>query len=617
MSQSDQTSGFWRRLRVLVGGAPPPAPPPAPLFRLRPVPPPEPKGPGLPDWDEILAEPPPVTENMTDPERIATWLAATTPPARLVEPEEPAPPAPAPEPEPPPPEVERVVSLATPSGYNLTAQENDALDQIRGMIVAGRFEQAQALLNGVFAGRPEARDRNGLPVYLVESLRCALALNEAARAEGLARQLRPQLETSDPLLESLFARAAMQRRDRATARAAWQAALARAPDLLEARDWLKRNPVSPDGGIAAFDLVAGQKPAVLSGGVLPTPSGADSGTPPHGAPATLLGAATLSVDADGAVVIGGGDAPARAVPSDNSDLAIVLRHPEGLEAPHGFITAVFALHAVLRTGFAHLRPARIYVGRQPWALAPGTALQPELLAVLFPGIRVVGDFDGTVREERVLLLDGAKRDEATDTLLGGFLPAVVRESVAARQRIFAAFGLPGTAEPPRTPGRPPVALVLQTPPPRALTEPAVTQLIEMLRRIGYGVIVADTARLTWRQQVRLGCAVDLIIGAHSPEMTMVLWGHPQTRVLEFFPEGTCRYDGQLLAEAAGLGYLGLEGVAERGFVIRARERWGKPVGQADRLVHALPWAMLEQTLTPQAPPPPAPPSPAAPPPAVS
>ena len=61
--------------------------------------------------------------------------------------------------------------------------------------------------------------------------------------------------------------------------------------------------------------------------------------------------------------------------------------------------------------------------------------------------------------------------------------------------------------------------------------------------------------------------------------------------------GARRYDGQLLAEAAGIAYLGLEGVAERGFVINARERWVPPAGRANRLVWALPWSMLEKALS--------------------
>lgn len=576
MSPPLAASGFWHRLLTLVGRPTPPEPSPPPLFRLRPVPPVPAKGPGLPPWDEILIEPPPITEIMRRPHLpVAAQTPAASVPALLVA-----------------PSADRGFARRV-----LTAEEGAALKQIRGLFTAGSVAQAAALVESVFASRPDACDGNGLPVHLSEALRCALALGDMAAARRLADRLRPHLPADDPLLESLSARAAMQRGDRAQARAAWLAALARAPGLPEAAAWLAGNPVGPQDGIAAIDLIEGERPLVV-----PPPALDDAPSEgaklPSGTPARLLADVAVSVGADGGVAI---DAAADPVEGSGpiagaTDLAVVLRHPEGLLRPHAFIEAVLALFVVQRAFLPHLRVARIYVGRQSWALKPGTALQPELLAVLFPGARVVGDFDGAVPERHALLLDGGERNPATGTLIGGFMPAVVRRTVEARQRIFAAFGLPDAAEPPRVAGRPPRALFLQSPPPRALAEPVRERLFEMLRRAGYEVAQVDMATIPWRRQVRLACGADLIVGAHGPAMSSLLWAHPQARVLEFFPEGTRRYDGQLLAEAAALAYLGLEGVAERGFVIRARERWGPPVGKANRLVWALPWTMLEQAL---------------------
>ena len=74
-------------------------------------------------------------------------------------------------------------------------------------------------------------------------------------------------------------------------------------------------------------------------------------------------------------------------------------------------------------------------------------------------------------------------------------------------------------------------------------------------------------------------------------------GRSRRQLARSFGMGRNRIDRIVgVAEAAGLAYLGLEGVAERGFVIHARERWGPPVGRANRLVWALPWSMLEQAL---------------------
>jgi hypothetical protein len=353
-------------------------------------------------------------------------------------------------------------------------------------------------------------------------------------------------------------------------------------------------PKVPLRGIAAIELVAGERPLVLVATALAAPPAAAA--LPAGTPGRWLQDAAVSLDPAG--VVQAETLPAgtpAAVEANPADLALALRMPGGQPPTRMFIEAVLALFVMQRAFLPHLRPARIYVGRAAWAAGPSDALEPQLLAVLFPGIRVLADLAGDEREARVLLVDASQRNAATDTLIGGMMPHVARHTVEARQRIFAAFGLPATAEPPLAPGRRPQALFLHSAPPRALADPVRERLVAMLRRT-YDVRYVDVANLEWRRQVRLGCGADLIVGAHSPAMAAVLWGHPQARVLEFFPEGTRRYDGQLLAEAAALAYLGLEGVAERGFVIRARERWGPPAGDANRLVWALPWAMLEQAL---------------------
>jgi hypothetical protein len=452
MAPPPSSAGFWHRLRALLGGAPDLEPPTPPLFRLRPVPPPPPKGPGLPPLDDLLTEPPPITEAM---------LRSLLPP------------------EPPP----------APPDDGDDGDEGDAGD--------------------------EMADGGGAPL------------------------------------------------------------------------------VAPPRGVPAIDLVAGERPLVLAEPVYAAPP-AVVVAPPAGAPGRLLEHVALTLDEAGAVCAD--SAPVQPpTQGDATTLALALRLPGGPPPTPVFIEAVLALFALHRAFLPHLRPTHIYVGRQPWAAAASGALEPQLLAVLFPGIRVVADLAGSVPEARVLLADAGLRNAATDTLIGGMMPHVVRHTVEARQRAFAAFGLPATAEPPLAPGRRPQALFLHSAPPRALADPVRERLVAMLRR-SYDVRYVDVARLEWRRQVRLGCGADLIVGAHSPAMAAVLWGHPQARVLEFFPEGTRRYDGQLLAEAAALAYLGLEGVTERGFVIRARERWGPPAGDANRLVWALPWAMLEQAL---------------------
>jgi hypothetical protein len=591
MTISDRRPGFWRRLLGRAddpGRAAAPAPP---LFPLRPVPPP-PKGPGLPDWHEILSAAPPVPE----PARSASPRPRPT----LV------------------PDAAPGVARAAPARRPPTEEERRVLAEVGARLGSGKIAEAAALLDAVFRTRPEACDGHGRPIYLLESLHCALLLGEAEAAAERARRLRPHLAPDDPVIEMLYARTAVAAGDRTAARANWRAALARAPDLAPAREWLAANPLSPDGGISALDLL-GPVGHALARRIQPPPSlGPAPEAPPvlpDWLPGRLLSDAAVSVAADGAAeATAGTEAPAaRPVPgATGQELALLFRHPAGFGEPHAFAEVLLAAFVLQRQFAGHLRPARLYVGRQAWASPrppspPGTAAAPppaqaEMLAVLFPDLRVIGDHDGALREAHVLVVDAALRNAATDTVIGAMMPQVGQWTAEARSRVHTAFGLPGTAEPPRVPGRRPRVLHLHAAPPRALADPVRERLFALFTAAGFEVALADMAALPWHRQVRLAFGADVVTGAHGPAFNVVLWAHPQTRVVEFFPEGTRRYDGQLLAEAAGLAYLGLEGLAEHGFMLQARERWGTPKGKGNRLIWALPWALLEKALTPPRPP---------------
>ena len=583
--------GFWQRLFGRDAGAAGP-PPPAPLFQLRPVPQLPPKGPGLPAWEEILSAAPPVPEPMARPPR-PTLVPDPEPPGQTA----PAEPPPAAAPAPPAPAAAGlVVPAAAPVAAADSAgkrppdeAERRVLAQLGTLLGAGQIAQAAALLDAELRDRPEVCDARGRPVYLMESLHCALRLGAAATAAERAQQLRPHLAPDDPLVELLYARTAIAAGDRAAARANWRAALARAPELAEAKAWLAANPISPDGGVPAVALLGAQAQE-WAGRIQPPPSLAPppqaGAAVPDWSPGRLLANVALSVGEDGAVrIVPAADAPAaRPVPATAAmagvgggrDLALVLRHPEGVGRAHAFGEVLLAAFVLQRQYLPHLRPARVYVGRQPWVLpaAPpdatppdatppdatpanaAAAAQAEMLAALFPGVRVTGDHEGALREAAVLVVDGALRNPATGTLIGGMMPQVVQWAADARARVHAACGLPEASEPARLPGRRPRVLYAGAAPPRTLAEPVRERLFGLFAAAGYEVAAADVAALPWHRQVRLAYGADIVTGVHGPAMDMALWAHPQTRVLEFFPEGTRRYDGQLLAEAAGLAYRG-------------------------------------------------------------
>jgi tetratricopeptide (TPR) repeat protein len=576
MTPSARLSRFWRR--ILAAGPGPEAAPGPPLFPPRPLPPKLPRGPGLPDWQDILSAAPPVA----DPNPIAPAVPAV----------------PAAPPSGPP---------GWPDKRPPTETERQALAEVADLLAAGQIARAAACLDAALRDRPEASDARGRPIYILESLHIALLLGADDAAADRAARLRPHLAPDDAVIETLYARAAIAAGNRAAARANWRAAIARAPALAEARDWLAANLASPAGGILAHDLLGDQ---TLPG---PLPAPALSAPPtepvvlPDWLPARLLAGVTLSVDPDGT---------ARATPTDGAaetaavadtaapaaaELALLFRHPQGLDRASAVAELVLAAFVVQRQFLGHLRPARLYVGAQAWALPPAAAKAPpaaqvEMLAALFPGLRVIGDHDARIREAVVLEVDGATRNAATGTLFGAMMPWVVQWAAEARARAHAACGLPDTALPPRAAGRRPRVLYLSAPPARTLAEPVRERLFDLFTAAGHEVAVVDTEAMAWRRQVQLAYGADIITGAHGPAFGLVLWAHPQTRVLEFFPEGIRRYDGQLFAEAAGIVYLGLEGVAERGFVIQARQRWGPPVGDGERPVGALPWSMLERAL---------------------
>lgn len=585
---SDRASRLWRRLfgRTVPADLPQQAPP---LFRLRPVAPPAPRGPGLPDWNEILSAPPPPPDPRSpQPETRSAKLTLVAedmrPRTAATKPHQ-------------PPASPTVVDAAAKRPP--TEDEQRLLAEVAALLAAGQISQAAVQLETAFGARPEICDPRGRPIYLLESLNCMLRIGDAAAAADRARRLRPHLAPDDPVIELLFARTAIAANDRAAARASWHAVLARAPDFAEAKAWLATHPASPEGGVEALELL-GPLAQELGPRIQPAPSlserPAQGETVPDWSAGRLLSNVALSIGEDGQVRYERAPhADAGSVPG--RDLALVFRHPEGIGRQHEFFEVVLAAFVLQRQFLPHLRPDRLYVGRQPWAF-PGASGSPQaaMLSTLFPGLRLIADHDGALHESSVLVVDGALRNAATGTMIGSMMPQVRQWAAEARARVHAACGLPGTAEPPRVAGRRPRVLYLHSAPPRTLAAPVREKLFGLLTTAGYDVAAIEVANLPWHRQICLAYGADMIAGAHGPAMDIAMWAHPQTRVLEFFPEGVRRYDGQLLAEAAGLTYLGLEGVAERGFMTQAGERWGPPVGRANRLIWALPWTMLEQAL---------------------
>ncbi len=589
--------GLLSRLWQAIAGAPvediPPAPP---LFRSRPVPPPAPRGPGLPPDDEILLVAPPVPDPARQP-RLTLIHDAEHPDASPYEagvrPLPAGQPATADAAAPPEP----AASVPPPSRQNLTPVELQVLGRIRVLLASRMAAQAKELLESHFKHRPGATGHAGLPVYLVESYRCAVLLDDLTSATEHAAALRPLIGEASPLLEVLVARAAMASGNRAVARTAWLTALSRAPGLPDAIDWLTRHPLTPDGGTPAPDLILGPPPELAAAPPPLALSVLPQGLPPT-APGQWLRDVAIRVT-DGASSPDAAWETARALPAAiEGDVAVLLRDPDDIARPAQFTETVLALYALARTGPAPLRLARLYAGVQPWAARATFAPQAEMLAVLFPGLRVTAGFDGAVRERAVIVLDGGARDAATGTMTGGILPLLQRHTPEARARVFAAFGIPGNEFPQRTPGRQLQALYLPANPAAAFAAPARDRLIGLLQAAGFEVNAVDMALTSWRDQVRLAAGADLLFGVHGPALAAAVWAHPQARVLELFPPGVRRYENQLLAEAAGLGYLGLEGVEDGGYISRNGERGGPASEQAGGIVSTLPWHVLNIALAP-------------------
>jgi hypothetical protein len=572
--------GLWSRLIDSIAGRKRTVAATPPLFRGRPVPPLEPRGPGLPELDDILLEAP----RPPDPARVSRpTLVPAAPLVSAAAPPEPVAPA------------------APP---RLTPVERVAAERIRLLIGSGMVAEAQALLDMHFAPRPDLLDRSGLPIHRIESYRIAAVRRDPATLARLAAELRPLLAEHDPLLEVIAARGAMRAKDLAAARAAWQAALLRAPGLTEAQEWLRRNPAAPEAGqLAAELIVPAPDPADRPRLPATPPPAAPAPLPPAlpaGAPARLVRNVALRLAA-GLVELDDSEAgwhAARDVAgSAPGEVALVLRGTlppvRALAFTELALTLVTLCHAVE----PRLGPARLYVGRQPWARIPVADSPAELLAVLFPGLRVVGQFDGTVREPTAVVLEPALRNAATETLIGGMIPLVARCAAAARAELFAAHDLPARSLPPRVAGRRPQALYLQPMPARVLAEPARQALFALLERAGFEPSARDLSTLPWREQLRTVHGADLLVGVHGPMLAAATaWTHPQARVLEFFPAGTRRYDTQLMAEAVGATYLGVEATGPGGFVARVRERFGPPRGPAGGTVEMLPMKLLERAL---------------------
>lgn len=139
------------------------------------------------------------------------------------------------------------------------AATREVLAEIRRLAAIGQASAGLALCEAYFGQRRDIVDEYRHPIYLKESVRLSLLMNDVERAHAFAQNLQPAIAPADPCIQVLFARHFTKIADRERARAEWRAALARDPRNNEAQKWLAddaaREGVAPIGGLAPIASV--------------------------------------------------------------------------------------------------------------------------------------------------------------------------------------------------------------------------------------------------------------------------------------------------------------------------------------------------------------------------
>lgn len=236
-----------------------------------------------------------------------------------------------------------------------------------------------------------------------------------------------------------------------------------------------------------------------------------------------------------------------------------------------------------------MRLTRIYVGRQHWNNMRQHGLQLELLRILYSGAFVVENFEGSLNDRNVLVIDPEYVITDINKFLQWVAPLAIEPMQDMRRRVFAFCNVVPAA--PRVgPGF--RVLYVHRNHARSVDPEVRDALLALIAELGGETKVIDYADVPWSVQVRETASVDLIIGAHGNGLTNILWAAPHAALVELFPDKFHDYAYQMLCEIAHLSYCGIQGVATSGYVTREFSRRGPPFGRAVGNINAIPWTEL-------------------------
>jgi hypothetical protein len=311
---------------------------------------------------------------------------------------------------------------------------------------------------------------------------------------------------------------------------------------------------------------------------------------PEYLPARWFKDAIISIGEDSTPTVTVGRLPESRLPLVGDDeFVAILRHVHGIGHYFHFMELLITLHAIQAEYLLGARLVRIHVGRQAWNNMRQNGLQLELLRILYPGSFVVENFDGMLSERNVLAVDL----DYIFTNINKFLQPVVGIAAAhmpeMRRKVFSACGLAPSGRQPNFPLR---VLYVHRNHSRNIDPALLEQLLKWFEDRNYAVTKVDFATMSWKEQVVATHEADLVISAHGNGLTNALWAAPHAAVIELFPDGCHDYAYQLLCEISAVSYLGLQGVAENGFVTRDHCRIGPASGTPRGNVMALPWDAL-------------------------
>ena len=255
--------------------------------------------------------------------------------------------------------------------------------------------------------------------------------------------------------------------------------------------------------------------------------------------------------------------------SDSDNITIIVRDEKYIQHYFHFIETLLCIYAASTLFAKNSKVTQIWLPER-WDNPNQASFQKHLIDLLFPDATILHKIDMGVEAGPTIYFNRDLSRTEINKLIDPMLDVIRLSSRLLRSKVYKYLNIEERQKPV---GKNTLLYARRTGE-RIFTPEVESKLLTRFSN-HFDIIDMDFWGMGWVDQIKAGASVDAFFGIHGNNLTNSIWMPSHGSVIEIFPEAAHHYDYQLMAEAMGLRYVGIEGAT----VFREFSRFGKIYGE--------------------------------------